>query len=431
MTESAEYKEIEKPILLQEKEVSIEFLCPHCNERIKTEKAHWFMWERNKSDGEWIVCCNKCGTRRIIQHEVLEATERSKTVGNHKKGDSNAQRKSFYRPFLFCILVILAIWSAKHVLSDMNANTAPLYDIKNVLESTSPISIAYADDRHYYGNSFENISQGGTMVAYGEWIYYSDVNGDSTIWKMKQDGSEKKIVLDVPALHMSIHNDWLYYRSLKKGYLCRFSLKDEIEEILVKRDIYEPKIVGNYIYYEDASDNSYDLYRIDVDGQNEKKLTDGVVFYCCVTDKRIYYLDTAENRKGYSVNLDGEDKQLWYAGRVGTIDYVDGKVYFTDAENGGLYSLDPDNGEIVKISSFTMRSINIYNGDVYYADGKNDGALTKTSLSSPDDKLMLSSDKCELINVCGGWVQYHIQGYDEDEEFYWVSTDGSKITQFS
>lgn len=301
---------------------------------------------------------------------------------------------------------------------------------ENFVPSINCISPAYADDRHYYGNSFENISQGGTMVAYGEWIYYSNVNADSTIWRMKPDGSEQSQVFSIPAWHISIYNDWLYYRQLDKGYLCRYNLIDGTDEILVNRDIYEPKVVGNYIYFEDASDNSYDLYRVDVDGRNETKLTDGIVLYCCVADKRIYYLDTAENRKGYSVNLDGKDKQLWYAGRVGTIDYVDGIVYFTDADNGGLYSLDPYDGEIAKISNLTMWSINIYNDDVYYADGKNDGALTKTSLSNPDEKQLLSSDKCELINVCGGWVQYHIQGYDEDEEFYWVSTDGSEFKQF-
>lgn len=319
------------------------------------------------------------------------------------------------------LVLIILIWGMR-----IYNNNSALYsgNLKTDFREVSYISPAYADDRHYYGNSFENISQGGLMVASGDWIYYSNVNTDSTIWRMKADESEKSQVFSNPAWHISIHNDWLYYRQLNKGYLRRYNLNDGTDEILVNRDIYEPKVVGNYIYYGDASDDSYDLYRINTDGENEVKITDGIVLYCCVTDKRIYYLDTAENRKGYSVDLDGNDKQLWYAGRVGTIDYVDGVIYFTDAEQGGLYSLNPYDGEITKISDFKMWSINIYNGEIYYADGKNDGALTKTSLANPNEKQVLSSDKCELINVCGGWVQYHIQGYEEDEEFYWISTDG-------
>lgn len=187
---------------------------------------------------------------------------------------------------------------------------------------------------------------------------------------------------------------------------------------------------GEYIYYEDQSDDSYDLYRCDLDGSNEVKITDGVVFYCCVTDTRIYYLDTRDGRRGFSVALDGSDKQLWFDGRVGSIDYVDGTVYFTDMDNGGLYRMETGTSTYTLVSSMTMQSINIYDGWIYFSNPDNGGALTKANLSNINEVVILSTADCELINVCGGWVQYHADGGPDDDDYYWVPTSGGIVVQF-
>lgn len=298
------------------------------------------------------------------------------------------------------------------------------------VSDTAPLTSAYADDRSYYGNSFENSSQGGTMVASGSWIYYVSQNSGFSIWKMRTDGTEQTLVSSTPARHISMLGDYLYYRALGTGYLHRLNVETGADTVLVARDIYEPKVVGEYIYYEDQSDDSYDLYRCELDGSNEVKITDGVVFYCCVTDTRIYYLDTRAGRKGYSVALDGSDKQTWFDGRVGSIDYVDGTVYFTDMDNGGLYAMEAGSSSYTKISSMTMQSINIYDGWVYFSDPDNGGALTKVNLSDTSEAVILSTADCELLNVCGGWVQYHADGGPDDDDYYWVPTSGGVVMQF-
>ncbi|MCD8341922.1 MAG: DUF5050 domain-containing protein [Clostridiales bacterium] len=294
----------------------------------------------------------------------------------------------------------------------------------------SPLTSAYADDRSYYGNSFENSSQGGTMVASGDWIYYVSQNNNFSIWKMRTDGTEQTLVSSTSARHISMLGDYLYYRALGTGYLHRLNVETGSDTVLVARDIYEPKVVGSYIYYEDQSDDSYDLYRCDLDGSNEVRITDGVVFYCCVTDTRIYYVDTRDGRRGFSVALDGSDKQLWFDGRVGGIDYVDGTVYFTDMDNGGLYKMEAGTSTYTLMSSMTMQSINIYDGWIYFSNPDNGGALTKANLSNISEVVILSTADCELINVCGGWVQYHADGGPDDDDYYWVPTDGGAVVQF-
>ncbi len=298
------------------------------------------------------------------------------------------------------------------------------------VSDTAPLTRAYADDRSYYGNSFENSSQGGTMVASGSWIYYVSQNSGFSIWKMRTDGTEQTLVSSTPARHISMMGDYLYYRALETGYLHRLNVGTGADTVLVACDIYEPKVVGEYIYYEDQSDDSYNLYRCALDGSNEVKITDGVVFYCCVTGSRIYYLDTRDGRKGYSVALDGSDKQTWFDGRVGSIDYVDGTVYFTDMDNGGLYAMEAGSSTYTKISSMTMQSINIYDGWIYFSDPDNGGALTKVNLSDTSEAVILSTADCELLNVCGGWVQYHAPGGADDDDYYWVPTDGGIVVQF-
>lgn len=318
--------------------------------------------------------------------------------------------------------------------SDLPEDSETKEDVSNTSgtenDSSTPITNSYADDRSYYGNSFENSSQGGILVASGEWIYYVSPSDNFSIWKMRADGSDQTLVSSTAARHISMSGDYLYYRAFKTGYLHRLNVESGDDTVLVARSIYEPKVVGTYIYYEDSSDDSYDLYRCELDGSNEVKITDGVVFYCCVSDTRIYYLDTRDDRKGYSVALDGSDKQLWFDGRVGSIDYVDGTIYFTDMDNGGLYQMNDGESTYRQISSMTMKSINIYDGWIYFADGDNGGALTKANLSDTSEVVILSTADCELINVCGGWVQYHAAGSEDDEGYYWIPTSGGAVVQF-
>lgn len=460
------------------------YQCRHCGAKYYEEYATEYCWpDRAKGENRGlVVTCRKCGCRQQIfmgaqpdhssdmlrygQHAVQMGRhgERSDIQPGNGSGKTQTVRKmplvrilAALLGFSFLVMLVIALlfWrnanqKANSTLGfgnsqeeDRIADTTEEQEQATIDEvnpseaeaeeqnETEYYSSAYADYHGYYGNSFENISQGGLMVSVGEWLYYTNTNSDNTVWKMKHDGTGKEQVLDVPAWHMSVYKGWLYYREYSsRGYLCRYNLQENRNEILVKRNVYEPKIVGRYIYYGDQSDKSFDLYRIDIDGNHETKLTDGIVLYCCVTDQRIYYLDTAVDRKGYSTNLDGNDKQLWYAGRVGTIDYYDGLIYFTDADEGGLFTLNPKDNSVEKISDLTMWSINVYNGWIYYADGKNNSALTRTSLTDANKKEELCGDSCELVNVSGGWIQFHIKGEDNKKDYYWIPIEGGEIKQF-
>lgn len=296
-------------------------------------------------------------------------------------------------------------------------------------------SDSYADNHSYYGNSFQNVSEGGLLVADADWVYYVSTNDDFHIWRMRQDGSEKSVVVERPCGHMNYRNGWLYYREWNTGLLYRRNLESGQEELLVDYNTYEPKIVGRYIYYgyqvkrQGESRASFDLYRCELDGSDQTKLTDGVVLYCCVADKRIYYFDTNDEvyKKGFSVNLDGEDKQLWDANQVSCIDYVDHLIYFAEAEQAGLFTLNPETEEIRKISNEAVSYINIYKGWCYYGDRNDNGKLYRMNLEDPTQIEFLSDDPVELLNVCADIICYHIRGEEETTGFRMLRVDGSSV----
>jgi hypothetical protein len=44
-------------------------------------------------------------------------------------------------------------------------------------------------------------------------------------------------------------------------------------------------------------------------------------------------------------------------------------------------------------------------------------------------KQILSDDASELINVCGGWIRYHLKDADGYEEFCWTNIDSEEKKQ--
>lgn len=346
-------------------------------------------------------------------------------------GDIGKNRKKFLPVLFLCAAVIgVGTWVTqnRNIYNDISSNKSDM--INNWSEY---ITQSYADQRELYGNSFQNISEGGTIVANDGWVYYTASNSDNSIWRMRPDGSEIELFEESPSVYLSAMNNWLYYCRFDNGYFYRKNIENGHEEQLYSEKIYEPKIVGDKIYFDvvntSKNDEYYTLYSMNLDGTDITRLSwdNDVVFYCLVSDDRIYYLDTTKDRQGYSIDLDGSDCQCWYSNSIGSMDYVDGMIYFTDYENGGLFLLDTQTEDIQKISDDNIASINVYDGWVYYTgvSGENKGWLCKMNLEDPSETVQLVKDVATLTNVCANRVYYRVSISDNKKVWKMVSTDGS------
>lgn len=123
------------------------------------------------------------------------------------------------------------------------------------------------------GTEMEQIHSGRAdyMIVDGEWIYYSELFGDHSIYKMKTDGSENEAILSlkngINALNFS--DGWLYYAVRGEGgkdYLYRVKTDGTENQVLYTNEDFLPDeiyILGGWLYVVDKGGR---LYRMMPDG---------------------------------------------------------------------------------------------------------------------------------------------------------------------
>lgn len=136
------------------------------------------------------------------------------------------------------------------------------------------------------------------------WIYYVSMSnntiwGDERIYKIKADGSGKKIQLSANrALYMNVTHDWIYFiqdssENRGSGFIKKVRVDGTGEEYIdIKNGDYatDLNIVGDYIYYINRSDNSI-IYRVKTDGTGREKVGSEAAWGLNVVNGYAYYVD--------------------------------------------------------------------------------------------------------------------------------------------
>ena len=112
------------------------------------------------------------------------------------------------------------------------------------------------------GNSVENHLNGGLVAYSGKYVYYSNPNDESTLYKMNIESGENEKIADENAKYINIYNDYVYYIHCSgdpqiykdvKREVKRVSINGgEIETVLgLDENIYASiQIVDDTLYYD-------------------------------------------------------------------------------------------------------------------------------------------------------------------------------------
>lgn len=170
-----------------------------------------------------------------------------------------------------------------------------------------------------------------TMQLCGNYLYYQDYNKrtGTRLAKIKIDKSEPEIVADYvinPASYVngtiyfngtqddhalyalntandSISSVWqgniwnpvyadgyFYYMDVAEGYrLCRYSMTQDVVEVLTNDRIDFFNVYNNYIYYQKSSQTEPALKRMYVDGSSPETVADGVYENINITSQYVYF----------------------------------------------------------------------------------------------------------------------------------------------
>lgn len=199
----------------------------------------------------------------------------------------------------------------------------------------------------------------------GEWVYYLGGDAGSYIYRTKTDGSLTEKVVENPVLNMFIKDDFIYYSSYNGITKLKLnSSKEDKGTLLVEGSNYNYFYVTNSLIYVllgnmNVTDSSTgkgeyisNLYTMNLNGTNQKKITNDSMYTFTINNNYIFYITTA-NQKLFRMNLNGSNKIQLFSSSVSNYNIYNNNIYFS--ENGDYYSdiykSDLNGKEIVRITN--------------------------------------------------------------------------------
>lgn len=257
------------------------------------------------------------------------------------------------------------------------------------------------------GNTPGNISNAGYAVKEGDWIYYVQYDptantpmapDNSSIYKMKSDGSNKTKLITVYAFNLNIKGDWLYYINCTDRKIYRVktdgSNNQQISNITALNDMI---IVGDWIYFVDYSGF---LMKINLDGSYYDSLW-GVPRYFVVSGNTVYFTNLGDDDSIWSTNPNEKinDEPSF------NINIYRDNIYFIDS-TFNICSININGGnKTILGNDKTNYSIIVDEGWIYYNNKNDNNKLYKMKVDATS-RVKVSDLFIPAFNIVGDWVIY-------------------------
>lgn len=244
------------------------------------------------------------------------------------------------------------------------------------------------------GNTEGNIINGGLATQQNDWVYYfqydTSITGpyqpnNSSIYKMKLDGSNKTKLITAYGSDLNIKGDWLYY----------------------------------------INNNDKKIYKVKTDGSSNQRLSNETVLYdMIIVGDLIYVLDEYSSIMIY--NLDGSYHGILWGSPRDFVVYGN-SIYFTHiGDNDSIWRTGSSNDKLNNEPSYY---INVYGNNIYFIDSENNICRISTSGGY---KTLIGNDKVAPLTsflVDDGWIYY--SNTNDGGKLYKMKLDGSSKVKVS
>jgi len=205
---------------------------------------------------------------------------------------------------------------------------------------------------------------------------------------------------------------------------------------------------GDRIYYSNSNDGNK-LYSMNPNGTDKQKLNDDSSSYINVIGNRIYYSNYSDGRSLYTVNTDGSGRQKLNDGFSACINVVGNRIFYshyldqlrtsstaagkdnTVAENG-IYVMNIDGSGLKQLNTNSVAlSICVTGGRIYYVNNEDNGIYSMKTDGSEQKKL--GDGRADRINVTGGRIYYSNSDYysSDNGKIFSIKIDGTDPKKLS
>jgi len=279
------------------------------------------------------------------------------------------------------------------------------------------------------GNTTGNVMNSGMVVEDANGDIYFNLNG---LYRLGADGANQKLADNVFS-YMAKKGDWIYYSSYSDGRrLYKYNVQTGEDIKLYDYPAEYINVVDDTVYFASVMEVDTELrgiFSVSTDGGEATRLAGydsaGMVVY----GDRIYFINTSDSRRIYSMDLKGEDRKVVTRANASMMVISDGWIYYCNTE--GIYRVRPDGSALRQLSTKSASDMNIAGKKIYhcYVDTINNVGDQKLYCTSTDGSSTEELSEYTAVGMCVAGDYLYFQNVYRSFGFYRIPLAGGEAEQ--
>lgn len=303
------------------------------------------------------------------------------------------------------------------------------------------------NDDYVNGNTAGNLYNEGLICEYGDMVYFANPSDRDKLYCMNSDGSNLTKICDDIVSFINVDENYIYYvrnnpgaaegfsfLSVNTNSLCRINRNGRKDSVLVldtAPSLYA-SLLGNYIYYMHYSDSEGStLYKVKIDGSDQKQVQASPFFTCSTSGQYIYYNGVDAEHYLWRLNTEDDSKGMLYGGNCWMPTVVnDSTVYYMDCDNHyAIARVDIATGEKVLLSEDRVDCYNVAGDYIYFQrNDRENPALCRMRTDGSDYKVLVEGNHMN-INTTSEYVYF--RDYETEQTYRMAHEGNGEIELFA
>ncbi len=276
------------------------------------------------------------------------------------------------------------------------------------------------------GNLLGNYQNSGYAASDGEWFYFRA--GDGFLWKMRLDGSERTQLNEEQSSYIGVIDGYVYYygsSSAGTEGIRRMPTDGGQATTIYTGMLEDMMVVGERVYFKNSLDG-LKLYSVALEGGDVRCEGDVTgLYYLTIWDGLMYWANDEDGRCLYRANLDGSDATKLTDSAVDSITVADGWIMYNDLGDYHLHMLEAATLEDHRLTLSGIYDPVISSWGIVGQDPANSLHLCRTDLGGSAVNPIVDV-RADNMSVCEGYVFFT---NEDDGNVYMVDIYGDNLTQ--
>ena len=283
------------------------------------------------------------------------------------------------------------------------------------------------NDPYHSGNSAGNLHNGGLFCEIDGKVYFSNSNDRGRLYVMNSDETEVKKLNELNVFSLNVGGDYIYFcqgssrfssgnigvfRANPGLYRSKSNGKDVTS--LKSNVVLTATLYGNEIFYQNygnEASRAIRLYKIGIDGEDDRQLSDEVINPSSFANGSLYYSRTEDDHFVYQLDAVNGYSSIVFESNTYNAIYEDGYIYFMDLDHNYRlcrYSVYSDVIEV--LTSDQVDFYNVGNGVIFYQkNSRTEPALIRMGLDGYNPEIIREGNH-NNINMTSQFVYFQEYG---------------------